>query len=106
LAFLVIDFRTGPVGPIDPHWLHLAAAVELPIAFSPPAMPIELGSINTITASLTQIYPAAVIANSLLTVVLGFATAAIVVIAATRCRLGYPPQRQLDHLASDRATGR
>ena len=27
LAFLVIDFGTGPVGPIDPHWLYLAAAI-------------------------------------------------------------------------------
>jgi hypothetical protein len=27
LAFIVIDFGTGPVGPIDPHWLFLAAAI-------------------------------------------------------------------------------
>jgi hypothetical protein len=27
LAFVVIDFGTGPVGPIDPHWLYLAAAI-------------------------------------------------------------------------------
>jgi hypothetical protein len=27
LAFIVIDFGTGPIGPIDPHWLFLAAAI-------------------------------------------------------------------------------
>jgi hypothetical protein len=27
LAFVVIDFGTGPAGPIDPHWLYLAAAI-------------------------------------------------------------------------------
>ena len=27
LAFVVIDFGTGPVGPIDPHWLYFAAAI-------------------------------------------------------------------------------
>jgi len=51
------------------------------------------GSINTFTASLTQIYPAEAVTHSLLNVVLGFAAAAIAVIAATRGRLGYPPSR-------------
>ena len=51
------------------------------------------GSINTFTASLTQIYPAEAVTNSLLNVVLGFGAAALVVIAATRGRLGNPPRR-------------
>jgi uncharacterized protein len=50
------------------------------------------GSINTVTASLTQIYPAEVVTNSLLNVVLGFAAAAVAVIVATRGRLGHPSQ--------------
>ena len=29
LAFLVVDFGVGRVGPVDPHWLFLAGAVGL-----------------------------------------------------------------------------
>jgi hypothetical protein len=29
LAFIVLDFSIGSVGPVDPHWLYLAGAVGL-----------------------------------------------------------------------------
>lgn len=29
LAFIVLDFTVGGVGPVDPHWLYLAGAVGL-----------------------------------------------------------------------------
>ena len=29
LAFIVLDFSIGAVGPVDPHWLYLVGAVGL-----------------------------------------------------------------------------
>ena len=29
LAFIVLDFSIGGVGPVDPHWLYFAGAVGL-----------------------------------------------------------------------------
>jgi hypothetical protein len=31
LAFIVLDFSIGAVGPVDPHWLYLAGAVGLAV---------------------------------------------------------------------------
>jgi hypothetical protein len=31
LAFIVLDFSIGGVGPVDPHWLYLAGAVGLAV---------------------------------------------------------------------------
>ena len=31
LAFIVLDFGLGAVGPVDPHWLYLAGAVGLAV---------------------------------------------------------------------------
>jgi hypothetical protein len=50
LAFIVLDFSVGAVGPVDPHWLWLAGALGLAVHIARPGSVARSGERRGVTS--------------------------------------------------------